>query len=427
MGWNSWDSYGRTLNEETIKANAQWMAKHLKAFGWEYVVIDEGWYLRNISTDSRDANFSFQMDEFGRYVPVPTRFPSAGKSFTFRPLADYLHSLGLKFGIHIIRGIPREAVEKNLAIAGSTFHAAEAANKGDVCPWNNYNYGLDATKPAAQAYYDSLAKQYAEWNLDFIKIDCISDHPYKAEEIRMFSEAVGKSGRAMVISLSPGPTSFEKRYEVAKYAQMWRISDDVWDVWSSKEQFPQGVKNQFEKAAQWAGFGKEGNWPDADMLPLGSLRPSAGWGEPRDSRLTHDEQQTMITLWSIFRSPLIMGGNLLQADDWTTSLLTNAEVLAVDQHSMGNHPVVTTDKVIVWTAHPDGSGTSKKENLYVAVFNVSNAEQRLHYTWKELGFADGKKQVRNLWTHKTSQALEDLSITLAAHGSALYLISQRTP
>jgi len=202
MGWNSWDSYGRTLNEKSIKANALWIARNLKRYGWQYVVVDEGWYLANLNAND-DRNVRFEMDAYGRYVPVPARFPSAGTNPTFRPLADYIHSLGLKFGLHIIRGIPREAVVKNLPIAGSKYLAKEAAEISDVCPWNAYNYGLNPSHPAAQAYYDSLARQYADWKVDFIKIDCISDHPYKGDEIRMFSEAIAKSGRAMVLSLSP--------------------------------------------------------------------------------------------------------------------------------------------------------------------------------------------------------------------------------
>ena len=278
MGWNSWDSFSRTLNEEKIKSTAKFMSEHLGKFGWEYVVIDEGWYLSNLNANGNDEHITFQMDSYGRYVPVPARFPSAGKSVTFRPLANYIHSLGLKFGIHIIRGIPREAVEKNLPIAGSKFHAVDAADKSDVCPWNTYNYGLDVSKPAAQDYYDSLARLYAAWDVDFIKVDCISDHPYKGDEIRMFSESIKKSGKAMVLSLSPGPTSPSKKDEVAKYSQMWRISDDVWDVWHSDKGFPTGVKNQFSYASHWVGAAKPGNWPDADMLPIGSLRPAAGWG-----------------------------------------------------------------------------------------------------------------------------------------------------
>ena len=416
MGWNSWDSYGRTLNEESIKANALWIARNLKQYGWQYVVVDEGWYLANLNAND-DSRVRFEMDDYGRYIPVPSRFPSAGAAKTFRPLADYLHSLGLKFGLHIIRGIPREAVARNLPIAGSKYSAKEAAEISDVCPWNAYNFGLNPTHPAAQAYYDSLARQYAEWKVDFIKIDCISDHPYKGDEIRMFSEAIAKSGRAMVLSLSPGPTSIDKKDEVSKYSQMWRISDDVWDVWYSDKNFPQGVMNQFARAALWAGVAKPGHWPDADMLPIGSLRPAAGWGEPRETRLTHDEQRTMLTLWSIFRSPLIMGGNLTQADEWTKSLLTNREVIAVDQHSLDNKPVVTTDGIVVWTAKPE-----KLKGFYVAVFNVSNQPQTVNYGFKDLGLPSSSYSVRDLWDRHELGVAAALNITLRPHASVLYFV-----
>jgi len=415
MGWNSWDSYGRTLNEESIKANARWMARNLKTFGWEYVVVDEGWYLADLEANGNDSHPRFEMDANGRYVPVPARFPSAGKDFTFKPLADYLHSLGLKFGIHIIRGIPREAVVRNLPIAGSPFHAADAADTADRCPWNAYNYGLNPSHPAAQAYYDSLARQYAEWTVDFIKVDCIADHPYKGAEIRMFSEAIAKAGRAMVLSLSPGPTSFDKREEVFKLSQMWRISDDVWDVWYSSKGFPQGVKNQFARAALWAGLARPGHWPDADMLPLGSLRPAAGWGEPRDTRLNHDEQRTLVTLWSIFRSPLIMGGNLVESDAWTTSLLTNAEVIAVDQHSTGNRPAVTTENIVIWVAHAETGMDS-----YVAIFNISETVQQVHYTWSDLGLSSAKYRLRDLWERRNTGSAAALDVTVPPHGSILF-------
>jgi alpha-galactosidase len=427
MGWNSWDSYGRTLNEESIKATAQWIARNLKRYGWEYVVVDEGWYLSNLSASGNDDHPRFEIDAYGRYVPVLARFPSAGKDPTFKPLADYLHSLGLKFGIHIIRGIPRQAVEQNLPIAGSSFHAAEAADKSDVCPWNAYNYGLNTSAPAAQAYYDSLAQLYAAWAVDFVKIDCISSHPYKGDEIRMISEAITRSGRPMVLSLSPGPTPVEKSDEVFKYSQMWRISDDVWDVWYSDKDFPQGVKNQVSRAAKWAGVAKPGHWPDADMLPIGSLRPAAGWGEPRETRLTHDEQRTLLTLWSIFRSPLIMGGNLLRSDDWTLSLLTNPEVIAVDQHSTNNHPVITTDNVVVWLAQPyyPQKHGRKNNDYYMAAFNISDAPQTVRYSWKDLSLQATSYKLRDLWVHKDLGQAASLEITLPPHGSILYSLSQR--
>jgi alpha-galactosidase len=418
MGWNSWDSFGESVSEANVRANAKWMAEHLKNSGWQYVVVDMGWYVTNHSAGSNAENAQFSLDSFGRFRPAVNSIPSAAQDAGFKPLADYIHSLGLKFGIHILRGIPKEAVRKNLPIAGTSFHAADAANTSDTCPWNPFNYGLDASKPAAQAYYDSIAQQYAGWGVDFLKVDCIADHPYKGDEIRMLSSALGKSGRPIVLSLSPGPAALDKAEELSKYAQMWRISDDVWDLWHSDKQFPSGIENQFARAAKWAPISGPGHWPDADMLPLGRLEPVAGWENPRATRLTHDEQRTQLTLWSIFRSPLMMGGNLTLCDEWTTTLLTNPEVLAVDQHSTGNHAVVSAEKTALWVARP-ASG----DGYYVAVFNLYSAPQTLKYSWKEAGLPEAKYHVRDLWEHKDLAPMEILTVTLRPHASALYKVS----
>jgi alpha-galactosidase len=420
MGWNSWDSFGESVAEADIRSNAQWMAQHLKKFGWQYVVVDMGWYVTNHSAGSNAENAQFSLDEHGRFTPAVNSIPSAAQGASFKPLADYIHSLGLKFGIHILRGIPKEAVRKNLPIAGTSFHAADAANTSDTCPWNPFNYGLDASKPAAQAYYDSIAQQYAGWGVDFLKVDCIADHPYKGDEIRMLSEALRKTGRPIVLSLSPGPASLDRAEELSKYAQMWRISDDVWDLWHSDEQFPSGIQNQFSRAAKWAPFSGPGHWPDADMLPLGRLEPVAGWQKPRASRLTHDEQRTQLTLWSIFRSPLMMGGNLTLCDDWTESLLTNPEVIAVDQHSRGNRPVIQTEKMAVWYAN-----TVSDEECYLAVFNLSNFELASQISWTDAGLLAGKHLLRDLWEHKNLGPADELKVKLAPHASALYKISKR--
>ena len=417
MGWNSWDAYGESVKESDIRASAEWMAKNLKAFGWEYVIVDSGWYVTNHSVGFNAQNAEFSLDAFGRYTPAVNTIPSANEGAGFRPLAEYVHSLGLKFGLHILRGIPKEAVTKRLPIQGSEFHAQDAADTADTCPWNPFNNGLDTTKPAAQAYYDSMARQFAEWQVDFVKVDCISSRPYKGDEIRLLSTALKKTGRPMVLSLSPGPAPIEKAEEMATYAQMWRISDDEWDVWQSREAFPQGVNNQFERAAQWVAHSRPGNWPDADMLAIGKLQPAPGWGIARASRLTKDEQRTLLTLWSIFRSPLIMGGNLQMCDEWTKSLLTNPEVIAVDQHSKGNRAVETTGKSALWLAEPEtGAGH------YVAVFNRSDEQQTLRYTWKDLDLKESEYSLRDLWERKDLGQAGGLEVTLRPHGSVLYAI-----
>lgn len=415
MGWNSWDGYGTTVNEDQFKANANWFAEHLKAFGWQYVTVDMEWFVTNPTAEGNSKTSRFSIDEYGRYVPPASRFPSAANGAGFKPLANYAHSLGLKFGIHILSGIPKQAVEKNLPIARSPFHAADAANKSETCPWNPDNYGADASKPAAQAYYDSIAGLYASWGVDFIKVDCIASRPYRGDEIRMLSEALRKTGRPIVLSLSPGAAPIENLDEMRRYAQMWRISDDIWDLWHSDVAYPQGLGDQFANVARWAGKAEPGHWPDADMLPLGRLGPAPGWGKVRDTRLSHDEQRTLMTLWCIFPSPLMVGGELPSADDWTISLLTNPEVLAVDQHSSRNHPVISTEKSVVWLAD-----SADKQSQYLAVFNISESDQKLRYEWKELGLSGNAYKVRDLWEHKDLAPAASFSIALPRHGCVLY-------
>ena len=374
-------------------------------------MVDEGWYLPN--PEAKPGQFQFKLDPTGRYIPTENRFPSAGGG-SFRPLSDKIHALGLKFGIHIIRGIPRQAVDKKLGIAGSQFTAADAADTTDTCPWNADNYGV-RNNAAGQAYYDSVAKLYASWGVDYIKIDCISSHPYKGEEIRMFSTALRKTGRPMVLSLSPGPAPIEKAAELAKWADLWRISDDVWDIWKSKseKEFPQDVTRQFQKAALWADHSGDGKWPDADMLPIGHLGPRPGNEKERESSLTHEEEKTLVTLWCMFRSPLIMGGNLTRLDEWTTGLMTNAEVLAVDQHGKKEHQAIAGENAVVWTSN-EGNNAH-----YVAVFNLGEEGRKLEWSWKEAGLADGDYLERDLWLHKDLGRASKLSVDVEKHGVVL--------
>jgi alpha-galactosidase len=420
MGWNSWDSYGESVSEADVRGNAKVMAERLKPFGWQYVVIDMGWYVTNHSAGVNAKDAEFSLDKFGRYTPAINTIPSAKNDEGFKPLADYVHSLGLEFGIHILRGIPKVAVKDNLPIFDSPYHAADPADTSDTCPWNAFNYGLDPSKPAAQAYYDSIIRLYASWGVDFLKVDCIADHPYKGADIRMLAEAIRKAGRPMVLSLSPGPASLENAEVFERNAQMWRISNDVWDIWYGKKNFPRGPGNQFEPAAAWAKYSGLGHWPDADMLPVGRLGPSPGFGPARETRLTRDEQRTMVTLWSIFRSPLIMGGNLTLLDDWTTSLLTNPEVIAVDQHSRDNHGVIGTKKAAAWLARPQTG-----DGYYLALFNLEDAPQTLAYSWKDLGLSGSNYRLRDLWERKDLPPAASVAVMLAPHASALYRISPR--
>jgi hypothetical protein len=419
MGWNSWDSYGITINEKEFLDNAAWMAAHLRRFGWQYAVIDEGWYV--VDPLAKPETAKFRLDDQGRYIPVDSRFPSAANGAGFGPVAKKLHAEGLKFGIHLIRGIPKEAVARKMQFSDNsatskTYSAADAADTSDTCPWNTYNYGVK-DNAAGQAYYDSLARLYASWGVDYIKIDCISDHPYKSAEIRMISTAIHKSGRPMVLSLSPGPTSITKGPKVSKWAEMWRISDDFWDVWkvAPGKQFPQDLVGQFQKAAAWAQYAGNGHWPDADMLPLGHLGPRPGNENDRDTKLTHDEQRTLMTLWCTVRSPLIMGGNLLKMDNWTTSLLTNPEVLALDQHSKNARQVLADGKTVVWREGPHAA--------YISVFNLTDQALKAELTWQQLDLPSGPHPVRDLWSQQNSPPASGLTIQNNPHGATLIRIS----
>jgi alpha-galactosidase len=420
MGWNSWDSFGTTVSEADFRANAQFLADHLKQFGWQYAVVDMEWFVTNPKPEGNSKTSEYAFDDYGRYIPAPKRFPSSVGGVGFKPLADWTHSLGLKFGIHILQGIPKRAVEKNLAIDASKFHASDAANKSDTCAWNYDNFGMKTDGnggAAAQAYYDSIALLYASWGVDFIKVDCISSRPYKGEDIRMLSTALKKTGRPIVLSLSPGAAPIKKIDEMRKYANLWRISDDVWDLWHSTVSYPQGLGDQFPRVAKWAGMWRVDGWPDADMLPVGYLGPAPGWGKARVSRLTHDEQRTLMTLWSMFRSPLMVGANLPKSDEWTIALLSNPEVIAVDQGAKDNRVVVTTDATVVWTARPtDGDG------WYVAVFNLEDAPQTLHFAWKDLGIPDGSRAVRDLWAKADLPVADAVAGTVAGHGCVLYRV-----
>lgn len=411
MGWNSWDSYGLTVTEPEFKANATVLAQRLAQHGWIYAVVDEGWYLKN--PQAGPGHFEFTLDSNGRYIPAPGRFSEGLKG-----LADWTHALHLKFGIHIIRGIPREAVAKNLPIAGSHFRAADAANKSDTCRWNGDNYGLKANA-AGQAYYDSVARLYADWGVDLLKIDCISSRPYLDDEIHMISRALQRTGRQIVLSLSPGPTPLDKAADASQYANMWRISDDFWDHWKQwtepNRAWSQGALAQFTTAAQWAGKGSPGHYPDADMLPFGYLGPRPGFGAARTSGFTHDEERTVITLWSIMQSPLIMGGNLTKLDPFTESLLNNDEVLAANQHARNGHPLVNDAQRAVWMAYPESGG-----GAYLALFNLQDSPQTIAYPLQNLGVGGTSYSVRDLWNKKDAGQTDVLKVDLAPHASALY-------
>jgi hypothetical protein len=423
MGWNSWDAYGLTIDEKDYRANTAVLAG-LKQYGWEYSVIDEGWYMEDPFADTVAAH-KYQWNENGLLIPVSNRFPSAANGAGFKPLADWVHAQGLKFGIHIVRGIPRGVVDQNLPIAGTNFHAADAADKDSPCPWDEGNWGVKDNE-AGQAYYDSMMRLYAGWGLDYIKVDCISDHPYRPTEIQQIAEAIRKTGRPILLSLSPGPTQLEHADEVAKYAQMWRISDDHWDVWSAphkpgQSEFPFGIRDEFDRIAEWEQYVKPGTWPDPDMLPEGSLTPHPGLGEPRQSRYTQDEQRTEFTLWAIARSPLILGANLTKLDEFTRLLITNRDVLDVNQHAIESGQGLMPLKDGNTDTFPQRYWYARtRQHQYLAVFNLEDKPTKSELPWMVFHLENKPHGVFDLWNQKHIPKTKTLQVELAAHGCAFF-------
>jgi hypothetical protein len=407
LGWNSWDSFGATLNETQAREIAAIMAKRLLPHGYAIFTVDIQWYEPGATGFEYRKDAPLTMDEWGRLLPAPNRFPSSARG-GFRLLADYVHSLGLRFGVHLMRGIPRQAAEQRLPIRRTRYTADQIADRVNVCEWNSDMYGIDMSKPGAQAYYDSVFQLLAEWHVDFVKVDDIS-RPYERNrpEVEAVRNAIDRCGRPMVLSFSPGETPLTSAAHVRSHANMWRISDDFWDHWPA-------LVEQFERLARWAPYRRLGAWPDADMLPLGLLDLGK-----RHSNFTRDEQYTLMTLWSIARSPLIMGGDLRSLDDFTASLLTNDEVLAVDQRSDGNRQLWRRDDLVAWTANDPQS-----QDRYLALFNLRDASEgaQISVPLAELNLG-GPVRVRDLWQRQwIGTADKEVTATLPPHGAALFLL-----
>jgi hypothetical protein len=410
MGWNSWDCYGTTVTEAEVKANADSMARNLKQHGWQYIVVDIQWSDPNAKAHGYRPGAELAMDGYGRLIPAPNRFPSSAGSKGFAPLAAYIHGLGLKFGIHIMRGIPRRAVKANLPVEGGKARAAGIADIYSVCPWNTDMYGLDMSRPGAQDYYDSLLRMYAAWGVDYIKADDIA-RPVHREEIEALHRAIEKTGRPIVLSLSPGPATIKDLPVLQQNANLWRIADDFWDDWQS-------LRQMFVLLSVWAGVGRPGAWPDADMLPLGHLGIRAERGNDRMTHFTHDEARTVMSLWSIAQSPLMFGGDLPTNDAFTLSLLSNDEALAVDQKGAHGYPLAQEGENVTWTAEIPGSNAR-----YLAVFNGGDKPSDIRVDWPALKLP-AACVLRDLWEKKDLGTIQTgYAFHLPSHGSGLYRVS----
>ncbi len=416
MGWNSWDCYGAAVNEEQLMGNAEYMAKNLKSFGYEYVVCDIQWSEPTASSTSYHKFADLCMDEYSRVIPAVNRFPSAANGVGFKNIADRIHAMGLKFGIHIMRGIPRLAVHKNMKIKNSEYTARDIALSYSVCSWNTDMYGVDSNHPGAQKYYDSIFELYAGWGVDFVKCDdiCVTegrpDNFYSARgEIECIKKAIDNSGRDMVLSLSPGPAMLEHAEHLLTNANMWRMTGDFWDNWDA-------LDHMFKRCKDWAPYVDTGCWPDCDMLPLGHIALN---DSPRYTNFTHNEQITLMTLWCIFRSPLMMGGEMRDNDAFTLSILTNPEVLALEKETHGAREVLNEDGITAWKTGDDNG------NAYVAIFNRDSFKKQAEISFQRLHLDTAREyKVRDLWKREDLENMKfQIECELPPHGAILYKFS----
>lgn len=418
MGWNSYDYYDTNVTEAEVLANAEYMAKHLKAYGWEYIVVDIQWYAYDTAT-MRDQ-FQYipfgrnEIDGHGRLLPCPVKFPSSAGGAGFKPLADKIHGLGLKFGIHIMRGIPREAAHKHLPILGSQDSADMAADPSSICGWNPDMYGLRKSE-AGQAYYNSVFALYAQWGVDYIKCDDICntnlyrERQYSARhEVEMLHKAIQNCGRPMVLSLSPGPALIEESWHYKKYANMWRITDDFWDNWKT-------LLYMFDRCEKWQDHVSPGCWPDCDMLPLGYV--GKHFGDERQSLFTKDEQKTVMTLWCIFGSPLMLGAEMTKLDEWTLSLLQNKQLLKLLNGRFTARQVLRDKEKAVWAA------VSPEGERYIALFNLSEDNRTVSVDSEECAdmFPEGRfspalEGAKEIWS---GESVTEATFALPPHGAAL--------
>lgn len=416
-GWNSWDCFGAGVNEEQLIANADYMANLLKQYGWEYIVCDIQWYEPKACSNDYNNFAELCCDEYGRLVPAENRFPSSKGGKGFKPIADYIHSLGLKFGIHIMRGIPRQAVHADLPIKDSEYTAREVAHHFSVCSWNTDMYGMKNCD-GAQDYYNSIIKMYADWGVDYIKCDDIAvtefrkwDNPYSADyEIEMLRHAIDSCGREIVLSLSPGPALRDKAEHLKANANMWRLTGDFWDLWEH-------LYAMFDKCEEWQGVRSVGSYPDCDMLPIGRISKLCSYhgAQNRMSNFTHDEHYTLMTLWGIFGSPLMIGGNMPENDDFTLSLLNNAEYMNMHRTVRNSRMLSRNEEngkgYIIW----DGENENSR---FVALFNTDEKPITINTAEKINIFVDGSY---NIWQKCT---VSKNNITVQPHGARLLKLNK---
>jgi len=439
LGWNSFDSYGITIYEEVAMKEIDAFIEKFAPHGYEYFVIDNGWFASPetkmyegyiMATADKPNPSEVSVDANGIPVASPKFFPNG-----FKPMVDKLHAKGLKFGVHLMRGIPRIAVEKNLPIKGTNYSAKDIYTTTDDCGWCKFMHGVDMTKPGSQEYYNSVFKQFAEWGIDFVKVDDVASFP---AEIEGYVQAIAQCGRPMILSLSPGGDANVKYLDSYKKTNMVRTTPDIWD-----EQI--ALERSFESMRKWQGIEQPGFWPDLDMIPFGELcilrRAEVEERDPNKSleefmgrmhhwcKFTEDQKETFITQRAIAASPIMIGGSMISMDEHSIKLLTDAEMLACVKNGVHGKLIYEGNAIELWSAplantEKQGFQEFVYKEGWVAIFNRSDKEQSVAMNWETLKFLpEGTYAFKDIWGNQSVsnyQKGNKLSLTIKPHGVVFF-------
>jgi alpha-galactosidase len=427
MGWNSYDCWNYAVTESQFMQNAHYLA-NLKQYGWQYCVVDFVWWipLNGIYGNNQSGNWNFgKIDQYGRFLPDTTRFPSSRGGRGFKPLADSVHNLGLKFGIHIMRGVPRMAVRSNYTIYNSTYTCSQAANTGSTCPWLDWMYGAN-NNAAGQAYFNSIFTLYDSWDVDYVKIDDLSAQTYHAAEVVMYANSIAGVSREIVFSTSPGATPVNQANHVSQYANMWRLVNDFWDVDVNGNKNWTDIVNAFNVDESWRATSVQwgqGVWPDVDMLPFGHISLYGPRWNPRYSlsTLTKGEHRLIYLLWCVNNGPLMWGGNLPDNtnDRFYDSLMTNVDAIFINQRGIRarNLRAQNTGTPIWTSTHPTDTTTK-----FLMLGNTSGSSQTISVTLSTIGIT-GTVPVRDAWTGAgLGNFTTTFSRTIPSHDAGLYIL-----
>ncbi|GLV53415.1 hypothetical protein KDH_02690 [Dictyobacter sp. S3.2.2.5] len=410
MGWSSWSlestkypGYNTNwLTAANIEAQADALHAKLQSHGYNYVNIDAGWWM--------DYNWNPTYDAYGRPAPFPDRFPNGMAS-----VVNYIHQLGLKVGIYYGAGLDVGVYNNNYPIYGTSCHAQDIAVK-PLQKTNGWlgSYAIDYSNPCAQAYINSIANEFANWGVDFMKLDGVTPGSFinnaatsdNRPDVKAWSQALVQTQRPIQFVIS---WALDHNYADywKTYSNGWRVDTDVECYCNTLVTWNNSVKQRFTDVVPWINDAGPGGWNNLDSLDVGSGSMDG---------LNNDERQTTMTLWAIEAAPLYTGDDLTKLDDYGLSLLTNDEVIAIDQAGHPARPVAQSSNQQVWySQNSDGSYT-------VALFNLDNTSATVTANWQDLGFA-GTANVRDVWQHSDlGQATDSYSTTLPAHGSRLLTV-----